>query len=277
MKKVWWTHPEKRDIPLWRYMDLSKFASMLQESAVHFARANQLGDPFEGSVGPANVHIDSFLATRTPEQIESLRERIMEERWSDKHYPFERLSDNERFRGRLQNLLGLGSRNRAAMIREVYASCWHMNEFESAAMWKLYSKSSDSVCVQVRFDQLFENLTASYGEHLYASEVTYVDLANHYMDESNAFIPLVHKRASFSHERELRFLIWHHGRNTSNGSLNTGTEPIAIPIDLNHTIESIRVNPEAPEWFRVVVESLARKYDVEASVTSSSINGTPLF
>ncbi|GAB7534189.1 DUF2971 domain-containing protein [Burkholderia sp. 3C] len=277
MQKAWWTHPERRDIRLWRYMDLSKFASMLQSSAVHFARADQLGDPFEGSVGPANVNVDSYLATLTPKDLESTRERVLQGKWSEERFPFERLSDDERFRGRVEYYLNLGSHNREAMTREVYISCWHMNELESAAMWKLYSRSSDSVCVQVRFDQLFENLSINYGATILASEVTYVDLATHRMDESNAFIPLVHKRSSFSHERELRYLIWPHGNQINNGLSNNGVGPIAVPINLNLTIESIRVNPEAPEWFRSVVESLAMKYGLDAPVTSSSLNGTPLF
>lgn len=277
MENTWWTHPERRDIRLWRYMDLSKFASMLQSSAVHFSRADRLGDPFEGSVGPANVNVDSYFETLTPEDLERVRERVLQGKWSEGNFPFERLSDDERFRGRVQYHLSLGTHNREAMTREVYISCWHMNELESAAMWKLYSRSSDSVCVQVRFDQLFENLSANYSGTVLASEVTYVDLATHYMDVSNAFIPLVHKRSSFSHERELRYLIWRHANQIGNGLSDNGAGPIAVPIDLNRTIESIRVNPEAPEWFRVVVESLARKYSVDAPVTSSSLNGTPLF
>ncbi|MGI4801337.1 MAG: hypothetical protein ACRYG8_46410, partial [Janthinobacterium lividum] len=38
------------EIPLWRYMDLSKFAALLQKRTLHFARADNLGDPLEGSV-----------------------------------------------------------------------------------------------------------------------------------------------------------------------------------------------------------------------------------
>ena len=36
------------DLMLWRYMDFTKFVSLLDKSALFFARADKLGDPFEG-------------------------------------------------------------------------------------------------------------------------------------------------------------------------------------------------------------------------------------
>lgn len=42
---------------LWRYMDLSKFAALLQRKALVFARADALGDKFEGSVPQINANM----------------------------------------------------------------------------------------------------------------------------------------------------------------------------------------------------------------------------
>ena len=39
--------PADRDVSVWRYMDLAKFLWMLQKNALFFARADQLGDPYE--------------------------------------------------------------------------------------------------------------------------------------------------------------------------------------------------------------------------------------
>jgi hypothetical protein len=33
-------------------------------------------------------------------------------------------------------------------VEQNLISCWHMNEHESAAMWKLYSSSNDAVCIR---------------------------------------------------------------------------------------------------------------------------------
>ena len=40
--------PADRDVSIWRYMDLAKFIWILQKKALFFARADQLGDPYEG-------------------------------------------------------------------------------------------------------------------------------------------------------------------------------------------------------------------------------------
>ena len=41
--------PERRDIPLWKYLDFTKFVSLLNSASLYFARADQLLDPYEGS------------------------------------------------------------------------------------------------------------------------------------------------------------------------------------------------------------------------------------
>jgi hypothetical protein len=49
--------PPPDDAVLWRYMDFTKFVSLLETSALFFCRPDQLGDPFEGSISPAEPPI----------------------------------------------------------------------------------------------------------------------------------------------------------------------------------------------------------------------------
>jgi hypothetical protein len=55
------SHPTDRTIALWRYMDLSKFVALLQTGKLYFARADKLGDPFEGSVTRLNSLEADFI------------------------------------------------------------------------------------------------------------------------------------------------------------------------------------------------------------------------
>jgi hypothetical protein len=41
--------PENLDTPVWRYMDLDKFQSLLKEKALYLCRADRLQDRFEGT------------------------------------------------------------------------------------------------------------------------------------------------------------------------------------------------------------------------------------
>jgi hypothetical protein len=49
-KEHWhFTPPENRQVPIWRYLDLPRFLSMLHREALHFTRPDQFDDPFEGA------------------------------------------------------------------------------------------------------------------------------------------------------------------------------------------------------------------------------------
>lgn len=99
-------------VTVWRYMDLSKFLSLLYDQALWLSRADCLGDPLEGSLP-------------TPEF--AVQQAMKEE--------LEGISDARR-----------------SMLKSVYASCWHISEHESAAMWKLYAQSSDAIAIKSGLD-----------------------------------------------------------------------------------------------------------------------------
>lgn len=121
--------PSHPDVPLWRYMDLSKFADLLQRRSLAFPRADRLGDPFEGSVPVPNaLHIQKVIEDRKN---------------GNRTDPYEMLDDE-----RLSNMAQQFSHTRRQMIKSCYVSCWHMNEHESLAMWKVYSASDEAVCIR---------------------------------------------------------------------------------------------------------------------------------
>jgi hypothetical protein len=107
--------PTDQNVKLWRYTDLAKFASLLFTSKLFFSRASFLGDPYEGSITKTQHDLRRYIiANRTVDP--SL------EMWKD-------MTDDA--------------------LRP-----WHMNEHESAAMWRLYTSASEAVCVQSTFARL---------------------------------------------------------------------------------------------------------------------------
>src|SRR5579871_3476871 len=116
--------PTNKDIPIWRYMDLGKYLAMLDCGSLYFARANKLGDPFEGAPTTRMVTVREYIrANKTTDPALA----------SYKDVPDYALNWGGIFQHGVQKHL---------------VNCWHMNEYESAAMWKLYSSSSEAVCVQ---------------------------------------------------------------------------------------------------------------------------------
>lgn len=148
--------PSSPEILLWRYMDLSKFIALLHDRALYFARSDKLGDPFEGSLPKKNREtLQEALTT----QLGSSQAEI--------------------------NLTALSETNKS-FLTIMNISCWHMNEHESAAMWTLYSKSSDAICIQTTY----KTLGSALPEEVMAGLVTYVDYEVDAFDGGNIFTNL---------------------------------------------------------------------------------------
>ena len=85
--------PSDGGIKIWRYMDLPKLVAFLETESLHFARADTLGDPFEGSwtrlnraaqeqqiremIADAEMNIPDAKVKYTPEKLQQEFERSM--------------------------------------------------------------------------------------------------------------------------------------------------------------------------------------------------------
>jgi hypothetical protein len=47
--------PPDPNVKIWRYMDFTKYVSMLVSGGLYFSRSDLLGDPFEASSSQANI------------------------------------------------------------------------------------------------------------------------------------------------------------------------------------------------------------------------------
>ena len=69
------TVPDDPNASVWRYLDFTKFVDMLERRQLFFARADKLGDPFEGSTSPLNVQyweaFDAQWRAKLPEDLRS--------------------------------------------------------------------------------------------------------------------------------------------------------------------------------------------------------------
>ncbi len=115
------------DVSIWRYMDFTKFVDVLEHAGLFFVRADKFDDPFEGSVPKVNFE------ARAP-AFEQARLRLG---------PRDPLPA-----GALKELVTSTSRFYQWIRRMVTINSWHMNDQESAAMWKLYAKTNESIAIR---------------------------------------------------------------------------------------------------------------------------------
>jgi hypothetical protein len=256
--------PDDPSIGLWRYMDFTKFVSMLEGRSLFFARTDLMGDPFEGSL--------------TRAEAEARRE--FEERLRQAGEPMV-----------LHGTVGPKVR---AEIRNGIVSCWHMNEVESMAMWRLYLTGSEGVAVRSTFDRFVSSFPPFDGQdkglnddgterelRVRVGTVHYVDYDGVTPDD----VPrILLKRRSFEHEREIRAVAMDRSWGNS-PRFGPDDEPLTrfanggdhVPVDLAKLISDVYVVPEAQGWFAELVKSVVRRYGFDFPVHQSDLDRDPVF
>ena len=228
-------NPPPDDAVLWRYMDFTKFVSLLDRRELFFARADKLGDPFEGSFSRVN---------------EALRPTL--------------------YAGRLspQVLQGFADHMRE-LRRFTLISCWHQSLHESAAMWRLYASETDGIAIKTDFGSFKQSLKSS--EDIYIGKINYVDYKEYFIPENNLFAPFLHKRQDFKHEQEVRAIIL---KILTSGKRADFSQDICdigkyYEVDLSLLIQEVIVAPLAQDWFLQLVESITDRYNLGAPVIKS--------
>jgi hypothetical protein len=237
------TPPDNIDVKIWRYMDLTQFVSMLEKKGLLFTRADLLDDKFEGTMSRP---LRDFLDAKSP--------------WVTQAHA-----------GTLQLAKGWS-----------FVNCWHMNEFESVAMWKIYSTSKDSVCLQSTFARLRDVLP----EDVYVGVVNYISYDRDMIPAGINLWALTYKRKSFEHERELRAL-WSNVNNMDCDGPPSDAYPddyhpdpqeyVWKQAELGALIESVYVSPTARPWFLGLVKKVLEKYGLDVPVHQSDLAADPLY
>jgi hypothetical protein len=206
-----------------------------------------MGDPFEGHYS----------------RLDSLSENaFVEAQKTEPDFSFMTDDDHRRnFRELLANI--------PRSKQDYFISCWHMNEHESLAMWKIYAAQDDSICIRSFYSLLTELLP----DDVLIGMVRYIDYETAYINLGNAFNYVMHKRKSFEHEREVRAVIW-------TPMLKTQLERVkdrglVVPISMNALIQRIYINPNADPILVEVVNGLKQTYKLDCEIVKSGVNDPP--
>lgn len=222
--------PQNKFAKLWRYFDLAKFLSFIVRGELFFA---------------------SLALLREVDVLEGF--------WS--RYDF--------------NLLYSGDDDweSAKKISDQFAqitfvNCWHMNEYESAAMWRLYG---EQLAVQTTFERLTQ---AFVDDKVYVGLVRYIDYATeriHLPDEPSEYRLAMTKDRSFEHEKEVRVLLPEYpgkslieANEVDSGRLFAdypySGKGVSVRVDVVGLIEAIYVSPKLPAWHTELLRSLLGQY-----------------
>jgi len=248
-------------MPIWRYLDFTKFVALLDSKSLFFARVATLEDPFEGSFPPAQSVIERLLGAFAPGFVPPnatiALEPGMEDIWKTMRY--------------------------WAMV-----NCWHASTHESAAMWRLYAPTTAAVAIRSTVRRLRSAIGLApapppgFGgsDRVHIGMIEYIDFATQRIPDGSFAAQFFRKRRSFEHERELRALILQFPLVTD-GHVDYQRRPtdggLSVPVKLSQLVDQVLVAPQAPEWYATLVARVAKQYGLDVVPTQSELDAPPLY
>ena len=121
--------PDNEKSVIWRFMDFTKFASLLEKNALYFCRADLLGDPFEGTFSKATIQKLIESAGKDKEKLEIISKQLIESPKSWSHVNF--------------------------------LNCWHVNEHEPYSMWNSYAKGNQGIAIQSTYESFKKSFAST--------------------------------------------------------------------------------------------------------------------
>ncbi|WP_298155581.1 hypothetical protein [Flavobacterium sp.] len=221
--------PNDPDTIVWKYLDLSKFVDLLLYQKLFMSRSDKFEDQYEGTFSEPTFEEIRKLSVDNPEFLD--------------YYKIHR--------------------------QQVVISSWHINEYESFAMWQIFTQKSEGLAIQSTLGRLQQSLLADKEYEQHIGEVNYIDYKKEYIPFDNTFFPFLFKRKSFQYEREIRIIS---DMTPYNMKIDNG---VKIDVDLTTLIEKIYIHPKSENWYKNLVIQLVKRlgfhFDIEKSDLESDI------
>ena len=217
--------PEDPNTIIWKYLDLSKFLDLLISEKLFMSRSDKFEDQYEGT-----------FSEPTFEEIKKLS------------------IDNPDFLNYYKT-----HRDKVAI------SSWHINEYESFAMWQIFTQNSEGLAIQSTIGRLQESLVLETNFKQYIGEVNYIDYKKEHIPFDDMFCPFLFKRKSFQYEGEVRLIT---DIGDSNIKINEG---LKINVEINRLIGKIYIHPKSENWYKNLVIQLVKQLGFDFKIEKSDL------
>lgn len=217
--------PDDPDTIVWKYLDLSKFLDLLLSKKLFMSRSDKFEDQYEGTFSEPTFEEIKKLAVDNPDFLN--------------YYKTHR--------------------------EKVAVSSWHINEYESFAMWQIFTQNSEGLAIQSTIGRLQKALNPETHFDQYIGKVNYIDYKKEYIPFDDLFFPFLFKRKSFQYEREVRIIT-----DTSKSSIKLN-EGLKINVDINQLIEKIYIHPKSENWYKKLVIELVERLGFDIEIEKSDL------
>lgn len=210
---------------IWKYLDLSKFLDMLLSKQLFMSRSDKFEDQYEGT-----------FSEPTFEEIRKIS------------------ADNPKF-------LDFYKSHR----EKVTISSWHINEYESFAMWQIFTQNTEGLAIQTTIGRLKKALEQEKKTEQFIGEVNYIDYKKEFIPFEDNFFPFLFKRKSFQYEREIRIIS---DMSKKEMRIDNG---LKVDVDINEMIEKIYIHPKSENWYKKLVIELVSKLGFDFKIEKSDL------
>lgn len=217
--------PEDPETIVWKYLDLSKFLDLLLSKKLFMSRSDKFEDQYEGTFSEPTYEEIKKLSKDNPDFL--------------KYYKTHR--------------------------EQVAISSWHINEYESFAMWQIFTQNSEGLAIQSTIERLQKALEPEDHFKQYIGEVNYIDYKKEYIPFDDLFFPFLYKRKSFQYEREVRILS---DVTDKKLKLNDG---LKINVDVNKLIQKIYIHPKSENWYKNLIIQLVEELGFDIEIEKSDL------
>jgi hypothetical protein len=210
---------------VWKYLDLSKFVDLLLYKKLFMSRSDKFEDQYEGTFSEPTFEEIRKLSENNPDFLD--------------YYKTHR--------------------------KNVVISSWHSNEYESFAMWQIFTQKSEGLAIQSTIGRLQKALALEKNYEQFIGEVNYIDYKKEYIPFDNTFFPFLFKRKSFQYEREIRIIsdLTSYELMIDNG--------VKIDVDINQLIEKIYIHPKSENWYKNLVIELVHRLGFDFTIEKSDL------
>ena len=219
------TLPDDPDTIVWKYLDLSKFLDLLLSKKLFMSRSDKFEDQYEGTFSEPTFEEIKKLSINNPDFLS--------------YYKTHR--------------------------EKVAVSSWHINEYESFAMWQIFTQNSEGLAIQSTVKRLQDALIPEKNYKQYIGEVNYIDYKKEYIPFDDFFFPFLFKRKSLQYERELLIIT---DVTDSYIKLNDG---LKINVDITQLIEKIYIHPKSENWYKNLVIQLVKQLGFDFEIEKSDL------
>ena len=252
---------------IWRYMDLSRFVSMISTSRLWFAKAANLrDDPYEG--------FSNVRSLETPLNDTSPKTTIEHGASGDTYIS-------------LPQCLARASQESAAYCKNapdhLYVNSWCLSGIESMAMWEIYGSKGCGLAIKSSVDKYQRAAKFDVPPSHYAfGKVRYHDVLETAPEVRRDFTKSInfgeqrlkevlnlgfHKRSCYKYEIEWRAALYQDKRPEISGLYEC--------FDLGELISEVHIGPRADEFFVDVVKSIMDKYLLQKPLICSTLLSDP--